>query len=336
MHRRKRANLRDVAERSGVSVATVSRVLNTPMRVSETTRSRVEDAIRDLRFTRSAAARAINTGRSNTIGALIPTLDHAIFAKFLGRLEQDLSARGLSLLVSTTGSDPAVELRKAEALLDIGVEGLIVSGMDHAQGFDDLIARFGVPVVLTSVYSQNARYPTIGYDNRSVAQTALGHLADLGHRRIAVIHGPTAQNDRTRARIAGLETSGLPVELSFAEGRLGVSGGVQAVVDLPRGANRPTAILCLSDVLALGALFELNRQGVAVPEDMSLMGIDDLAWARSSAPGLTTVRLPAEEMGARTAVAISAWVAEGDRPRSERLTEELITRASTRSIVSTG
>ena len=122
----------------------------------------------------------------------------------------------------------------------------------------------------------------------------------------------------------------LPVTLSFLEGRLGVSGGVEGVRDLLTRPERPTAILCLSDVLALGALFELNRAGLEVPQQMSLMGSDDLAGARSGAPGRTTVHLPAEDMGTRTAEALARWIEEGTRPVATRLHERLIVRNSTR------
>ncbi|QBF30904.1 LacI family DNA-binding transcriptional regulator [Thalassococcus sp. S3] len=327
MLKKKRANLRDVARMSGVSVATVSRVLNAPKAVSEPTRERVQAAMTELKFMPSAAARAINSGRSRMVGALVPTLDHAIFARFLEALEQRLAELGQSLVVSTTGGDPEVEAAKARELLDVGAEGLIVSGISQSGAFLERMEATDVPVVATSYFAPGHLFPTVGYDNRAVARTALAHLTGLGHREIAVVHGPVARNDRTAERLAALRES--QARLRFSEARLGVSGGTGAVEEILRARDGVSAILCLSDVQALGAMFELSRQGLAVPDDISLMGIDDLPWSRLSAPGLSTVRLPVQEMGARAAEALNGWIESHERPGALELKAELIVRGST-------
>ncbi|MEO0913466.1 MAG: LacI family DNA-binding transcriptional regulator, partial [Pseudomonadota bacterium] len=309
--RKRRANLRDVARAADVSVATVSRVLNSPASVSDGTRARVEAVIERLRFTPSAAARAMNSGRSRTVGALVPTLDHAIFARFLSALEARLSEDGLSLVVATTGGDAQVELEKAKGLLEIGVEGLIVSGIARGAAFAQLTDRTQVPVIATSYYDPACGLPTIGYDNRVVAQAALEHLCALGHRTIAVLHGPRRNNDRTEARIAGILERAEGLSVALYEAEIGVAGGSAAVARLVEGGLRQSALLCLSDVLAVGALFEFQRRGIGVPGQISIMGIDDLPGSSCTVPALSTVRLPVSDMGGQAAAALARWLETG-------------------------
>lgn len=327
--RKRRATLRDVAQAAEVSVATVSRVLNAPATVSPITRERVEGAIDSLRFMRSPAARAINSGRTRAVAALVPTLDHAIFARFLGAMETRLGELGLSLLVATTGGDPEREERKAWGLVEIGAEGLIVSGVSHSTGLDRLADRHDLPIVATSFFDPASTMPTIGYDNRAVARTALDHLTALGHRRIGVIHGPLEGNDRTQARLDALKASSDRGQLSFHAGDLGVGGGCRATAAALALPDSPTALLCLSDVIALGAMFELQRAGLGIPGDMSVIGIDDLSWSKHSAPGLTSVSLPVSEMGAEAAAALASWIETQERPDHRVLSHRLVPRGST-------
>lgn len=327
---RKRANLRDVAKLANVSVATVSRVLNTPDSVAENTKAVVNAAIAELRFVPSAAARAINSGRSRVVGALVPTLDHAIFARYLAALEQKLSEYRLSLVVATTNGDASVEAQKAQTLVDIGSEGLIVSGITHEPELFELIERCQLPAVATSYFDPDFLLPTIGYDNAGAGRIALEYLLSLGHSAIAVVHGSLNSNDRTLARLKGLEGHDT-ARLSFFEADLSIEDGCAATNKILSRDDRPTAILCLSDVLATGVLYELKRHKVAVPDDISVIGIDDLPGSAHTFPALTTVHLPVVRMGHATATAISEWIEHGKRP-SERLFEtDLVIRESTRA-----
>lgn len=325
---RRHANLRDVARAAGVSVATVSRVVNGKGPVSAATRAGVERAIATLGYAPSAAARAVSTGRTRMVGALVPTLDHAIFARFLQALEARLGAHGLSLVVSCTGGDPAAEADRAAALMDIGVEGLVVSGLARDPGLAQRLARRGLPVIATSVHEAGAAVPTIGYDNAGLAQMALRHLLGLGHRRIAVLHGPARQNDRTRARLQGLRREPA-ARLALHESAL-EHGAAGAALEAALAA-RPdtTAVLCLSDVLAQGALFAAQRAGLAVPGRLSILGFDDLPGSAETCPPLTTVALPVAAMGTAAADALAGWVERGERPAPRRLDAALVVRGST-------
>jgi LacI family transcriptional regulator len=329
---KRRSNLKDVARKSGVSVATVSRVLNSPEKVSSETRERVLSAIEELRFVRSAAARAINTGRSRVVGALIPTLDNAIFARVLDGLEGRLAHHKLSLIVATTDDDPVVEAQKAQELIDIGAEGLIVSGIHHDVAFEKLVDRVRLPIVGLSYYSTDYHLPTVGYDNYAIAQMALRYLCELNHTNIAIIHGPRWNNDRTRARITSLENAEMPVHLDYYEVGIAISEGCAAVSKILESGTPYTAYLCLSDVLATGAIYELQRNGLNVPGDISVTGMEDLPSSSYIYPSLTTVRLPVLEMGINAAEALANWLDKGDRPESLLLPSELMKRQSTAAV----
>ncbi|WP_170406477.1 LacI family DNA-binding transcriptional regulator [Ruegeria arenilitoris] len=326
---KKRANLRDVAKAAGVSVATVSRVLNEPGIVKRDTLEKVQKAIADLRFVPSAAARAINSGRTRFVGALVPTLDNAIFARFLAALERKLSEDGLSLIVSTTESEPAVEAIKAKGLVDIGAEGLIVTGATHSDEFHSLIERTMIPTIITSYFDGTNPLPTIGYDNKAAAQLALQHLIELGHRQITVVHGPVHNNDRTLARLSGLRSVHWEGQFTTVETDISLRGGAEAAVRIVGNSAKTDAILCLSDVVALGVLFGLQSKGISVPEEISLMGLDDLPSSAVAVPSITTVHLPVSRMGERAAIALARWISTQERPEAEMLEAKLIERNST-------
>ncbi|QMU56982.1 MAG: LacI family DNA-binding transcriptional regulator [Boseongicola sp.] len=326
---KKRSNLRDVAAQANVSVATVSRVLNYPDRVSAKTRDRVNSAIADLKFVPSAAARAINSGRSRMVAALLPTIDSAIYAKLINGVEDRLSGKGLSLMVAQTLGDPELECARAKQLIEIGAEALIVAGVHHSDAFFELIDNAQLPVVAISYFEENGRLPTVGYENWLAAEIAATHLADLGHRKVAVVHGPTDTNDRMRQRCTALKCSKLDVSFDFFQAEMSMEGGFRAVAEILRSTYMPTGILCFSDVIAHGVLSGLHSRDIAVPTHMSVMGMENLPASKFTFPPLTTVRLSVEEMGIKAAELISHWLETGTPQTSVNLPIELIRRAST-------
>lgn len=324
-----KATLRDVAKVANVSSTTVSRVLNDGPNVSNVIKEKVQTAIDQLNYTPSPAARALNTGRTHTVGALIPTLDHAIFAKFLDAVEKSLTSYNLNLVISTTGEDPDVEARHAKDLLNMGAEALIVSGKKRSLEFDNIIKRRPVPVIITSYHTLDAIYPTIGYDNVAISKIALDHLFERGYRSIAVIHGPTKNNDRTASRLKGIELDNRFENISYHEVEMSFGGACTATSKILAQNPRPTAILCLSDVLALGAMFELGRHNISIPNEMAVMGYDNLAWSAHSNPPLTTIELSVATMGKKVADQINNCLNEGEHITSEALKGRLIVREST-------
>ena len=326
-----RSNMRDVADKAGVSVATVSRVLNGTDGVTEATRQRVEKAAEDLSFVPSPAARAINSGRTHMVGALVPTLDHAIFSRYIDALELELVNRGFSLVVATTGGDLSRETARAENLLDLGVEGLFVSGITHSPDFDALIKRRDVPVVATSYFQDDNSLPTVGYDNAKVARMALTHLRDLGHNNIAVVSGFSENNDRTAARLEGIRNHG-QANLIFLQTDIAHEAAGDSAIALLNDHPALTAFLCLSDILAQGVLFRLQSRGVQVPGDISIIGIDDLPGSASTAPPLTSVRLPVAQMGRHAAAALAGWIEDDVKPGHHELFGTISLRQSTRRV----
>ncbi|MEM7242803.1 MAG: LacI family DNA-binding transcriptional regulator [Pseudomonadota bacterium] len=324
----KRSNLRDVAEYAGVSVATASRVMNTPDLVKPETRKKVNAAIEALRFVPSAAARAINSGRSRFVAALIPTLDYSIFSRFLNALEKRLSELELSLIVATTDGNPEIEAKKAKELINIGCEGFIVSGYSHNADFFKLIERSNLPTILSSTSQSVHGLPSIGYDNRASANLAVEHLVALGHKDIAVIHGSTSGNDRQRERVEAIKRNNL-VNARFFEGELSVGHGRETVQRVLGENYAATAFLCTSDIIAMGAIFGVQAAGKHVPSDYSIVGMEDISFAQHSNPALSTVRLSVAKMGEECANVISDWLETGTRPKSITLNSELIIRDST-------
>ncbi|MCY3874142.1 MAG: LacI family DNA-binding transcriptional regulator [Rhodobacteraceae bacterium] len=328
--RTKRSTVRDVAKAAKVSVATVSRVLNSPEVVQPDTRMRVERAIAELRFVRNAAAWSINTGRTNIVGVLLPSLESDLFAMTISAIEGKLEEFGLSLIVATTNEVQETETRKARELLDIGVEGLILTGVLHGDNLYELLDRAQIPVVAISNFDPTYRYPTVGYDNKAAARCGLEFLLGLGHRRIAVVHGPTETNDRMRDRVAGAVASEASVEVAYHCTELSMEGGGAAVREILRSGPFPDGVLCVSDILAIGVLFEFQRHGVRVPNHVSVMGLHDLPISQFISPRLSTVRLPSRRMGKSAAVALARWIEEGTRPSPILLPTELSVRESTR------
>ena len=326
---KRRKNLRDVARAANVSVATVSRVLNTPAIVSTDTRTRVLDAMKSLHFVPSAAARAINSGRTRMVAALLPTLDNSIYARLVDGLEHRLSAHGLTLVVAQTRDDQALKLERAKQLIDVGAEGFVVAGITQSEAFNALIEHTRIPVVSVSYYAPDHHTPTVGYDNWEAARIAVDHLQGLGHRNIAVVHGPRHNNDRTDRRCEAIEAIQVGGTFSLFEVDISFEGAAQATDRILREAPQATGILCFSDILAMGVLNALHRHGRRVPKDLSVMGIENLPNAAFTHPPLTSVRLQVQSMGERAADAIAIWLDSGERPDHARMPVEVIQRAST-------
>ena len=326
---KKRSNLRDVATRSGVSVATVSRVLNTPDKVAAKTRTRVEQAITDLKFVPSAAARAMNRGNSGMVAALLPTLDNAIYARVVNGLEARFREDGLSLIVAQTSDAPDVELACAKQMIELGAEALVVVGISHDPGLYDLINLTQRPVVAVSYFDAASSIPTIGYDNWQAATVAARHFAELGHRRVGVLHGPTASGERTRRRCEALRVQDFGIDFTFVEVDLSMAGGRDGLDRLLHTHPEITGVLCFSDVIAHGALHRANALALHVPDDLSIMGIENLPSSQFTYPQLTSVRLSVERMGVLAAEAILSWLQTEQRPRSVELPVELMPLGST-------
>ena len=227
---KKKPSVRSLAKVTGLSVATISRVLNKSDNVSDKTRTRVLSALQEHGYVMNSAARALATNRTRTIGAVVPTLSYSIFSRFLNAVEQHLAELGYALVVATSDGDLKAEAKRARELLDIGTEGLILSGAMHDPALISVMQEQNIPFICTSICDNNSDMPAIGYDNTMLAEKAINYLYSQGHQDICVVHGDVKNNDRTALRLQGVKraTKALSMTTSFLEGSLDVSGGVDA------------------------------------------------------------------------------------------------------------
>lgn len=326
--------LSDVARVAGVSLATASRALSEPERVREHTREHVRSAATMLGYVPHGAARALATRRSRTVGAVFPPVDNPIFAAATQALAHELAAAGYTLLLATHEYDPEAEAAATRALLERGVDGVVLIGLDHSPDLYQLLDRSRVPYELTWSLDPTGYRHCVGVAHRLASVRVTQHLLDLGHREFAVIAGFTAHNDRARERLAGVREAlaGRGLELRadrVLESQFSVAAGARAFAELARRAPGFTATVCGNDSLALGALAECARRGVRVPGEVSVAGFDDIEMAGAVTPALTTVRVPAAGIGRLAAARMLARL-DGRRVTTvEELPAELVVREST-------
>jgi LacI family transcriptional regulator len=330
--RRNRVRLSDVARDAGVSPATVSRAISEPGLLSHETLMRVRRSAERLGYRPDAAARALASGRSMTIGAVMPTLDNTIFAKALQSMQATLASEGYQLLVASHDYSAAAETEAIRMLVSRGVDGLLLVGAERAPEASSLLATSAVPVVLT--WSASATAPSVVVDNAAAGDMAASHLLGLGHTRIGVITGATHFNDRQRARLAGIrsaiERAGLPLPPSLVcEQPTTLAGGRMGCAKLLELAEPPTAIIGGIDLIAIGCMVEAQARGLGVPSDLSVAGIDDLDMSAHVSPSLTTVHVPTALIGAEAAQTLVAMLRQQPVKPVSMLPLELIVRRST-------
>lgn len=328
----RKVKLSDVARRAGVSPATVSRAISQPDLLSAATLKRVRAAAQALGYVPDGAARALASGRSMTIGAIVPTLDSTIFARFLQSLQSTLARDGYQLLVASHEMNPAAETEAVRMLLARGADGLILVGADRPRSTLDLLRTGSAPVVLTWCGAPDFACVTV--DNERAGYLAAQHLVELGHARIGMVTGRLSFNDRQRARLAGarqaMREAGHEIpdwrvneqDLSLAGGRIGCAALLQ--LDTP-----PTAIIGTIDLLAIGCLQEARARRLTVPTDLSIVGIDDVDMSAYLTPSLTTVHIPTGRIGQMAAEMVVSLLENGEARTHVDLPIELVVRRST-------
>ncbi|MBT0956054.1 LacI family DNA-binding transcriptional regulator [Alphaproteobacteria bacterium KMM 3653] len=325
--------LDDVARAAGVSTATVSRCLNAPDRVVPATREKVMQSVKALGYTPNFAARVMAAKRTHTIGAIIPTMENAIFARGLQAFQEALRNRGYTLLVSSSMYDPEVEKEQIRALVARGADGLLLIGHTREAQIYDYLEQQNMPVLVAWSYIEEARLPSVGFDNFGAMRALTEHILSLGHRRIGMISGLRAGNDRADRRIKGVQAAlaqgGLdPAALMLRETPYEVESATLSITSLMGEPAPPTAVICGSDVLAVGALRGAQAMGIDVPGQLSITGFDDMELSRIVTPPLTTVHVPHREMGRSAAEELIEMV-EGKRPgRSKRLDTYIVSRGT--------
>ncbi len=330
----KGASVSDVAKLAGVSTATVSRALRFPDKVSPAMLARVQHAAECLHYVVDGAARALRSRHTYMVGALIPSLDNAFFARATNVLQRELAEKNYSLVLACYEFDLKLEAALAKTLVERGVDGLVLFGLDHEPELVALMDRLEIPYLFGWSIDTTGRYPCVGMDNRKATARLTAYLWGLGHREFAIISGVTDQNDRARERVAGvlqvLESHGVTLPPSrLLQVPYTVRDGAQAMSTLLHHAERPTAVVCVNDILAIGALSQCRIDGVAVPAAISIAGYGDMEIAAFQEPSLTTLRTPTLELGRTMARHMLGRLAGQTVPWQTELPVELIERGST-------
>lgn len=326
--------LNDVAKRAGFSTATVSRCLNFPTQVSDKTRKTVLAAIADLGYSPNFGARAMAAQRTNTIGAIIPTMENAIFARGIQAFQEELNDHGYNLMVASSSYRLDMEERQIRALVARGADALLLVGHHRDAAIYQFLAAQNVPALVTWAYDPDGPRPSIGFDNRRSMQKMAREVLRLGHRRLAMITAETASNDRAAARLQGirdaLQEAGLEGgdDLRVLQTSYGIDTGAEALASLMQSDRPPTAVLCGNDVLAVGALGRAREMGLSVPGDVSIVGFDDIELAQVAYPKLSTVHVPHREMGRKAALALIRFLQDGTPIQPEELEADIHLRDS--------
>lgn len=333
------ATLHDVAHAAGVSTATVSRAFNRPDTVREALRQRVQAAAAELRYIPNDAARALASHRSRVIGAIVPTLDNAIFAQGVAAIQTRVEAAGYGLLLAANNYDLERELVQARTMVGQGIEGLVLVGTRHHPALRDLLREHRIAYVCLGAFAPAEEPTCVGFDNRRAAYVATRYLLELGHRRIGMVAGIRKDNDRAAGRVEGMrmamgeagvtlpDATGHAVDGWLVESAYTYEAARLATRRLLAGACPPTALVCGNHILALGALRECQARGLHVPRQMSIVGFDDLAPARQAHPAMTTIRVPTTQMGEAAADFVLAALA-GGAPSAVEIPFKLVIRAS--------
>lgn len=296
------------------------------------TRARIEAVVAELGYTPHFGGRALASNRTNTIGAVIPTMENAIFARGIQAMEDELSDRGVTLLIATSHYDDEREARQVRTLLARGVDAVALIGRSRPDSVYETLRGRGVPCVTLWSVDAEGGPPFVGFDNRAAARAMAELVLAYGHRRIAMIAGIAAGNDRAAARIEGtrdaLGASGVALEAPrLVETVYDLEAAAAAATRLMALDHAPTAIICGNDVLAAGALRGVRLSGRRVPEDVSVVGYDDIDLSTVVDPPLTTIRVPHRRMG-RAAAEMLLRMIDGETVESRRFDFELVRRQS--------
>ncbi|WP_433347618.1 LacI family DNA-binding transcriptional regulator [Micromonospora sp. CA-111912] len=316
------ANIKEVARHADVSVGTVSNVLNRPDTVAPATRQRVLEAITELGYVRNDSARQLRAGQSRTIAIVVLDVANPFFTDVVRGAEQVVEEAGAMLIVCNSGEDGARERRHLELLEEQRVRGVLITPVRHGSQphLEKLVDR-GIPVVLVDRGAGRASRCSVAVDDVLGGRLAMDHLLDQGHRRIAYLGGPfsIAQvAERHAGAAAALDERGDGAELRVATtASLTVAAGRRAAEDLLAlpARQRPTAVFCANDLIALGVLQEVTTRGMRVPADVAIVGYDDIEFAGAAAVPLSSVRQPREQLG-RTAAQL--LLEEGESGETHR------------------
>jgi LacI family transcriptional regulator len=327
--------IKDVAREAGVSIGTVSNVVNRPHVVAAATRSRVLSVIEELGYVRDESARQLRAGRSRIMAVLVLDLGNPFFVDLARGAEEAAHEEGLNVITCNSGQRLDLEASYLAMLAEQRVRGVLLSPVDTTGEALETFRRRGIPYVVVDRKVPLEEASSVSVDDVAGGALAAGHLLEAGHTRIAFVNGPHVL-EQCRDREAGVQSvlAGSGAELFVLEtSALDVASGRDAGARLLGISPRPTAVFCANDLLALGVLQTMVGAGVRVPDRMAIVGYDDIEFAAAAAVPLTSVRQPAKRLGRTAAELLIAETRGDDEPVERRqvvFTPELVVRGSTR------
>jgi LacI family transcriptional regulator len=327
------ATIRDVAQLAGVSITTVSHVLNGTRPVSADGMARVLQAVQELGYQPNAVARSLRMSETRMFGMIVPDNSNPYFAEVARSIEDAAFELGYSVILCNSDEDPAKEQAYLNLLIEKRVDGIAFVATGASENTLEPAHARGLPVVVVDREIEGSPWSSVLVHNSRGAREAVDHLARLGHRRIGCISGPRnlgPSSERVRGYREALRRNGLPVEpKSIVEGDFHAEGGYRTMNALLEREPKLTAVFACNDMMAVGALRAMREHGRSVPDDIALVGFDDIALASYTQPALTTIAQPYQELGRRVAQLLAKGE-RGDPAEQERIRLEprLVVRES--------
>jgi DNA-binding LacI/PurR family transcriptional regulator len=327
--------IKDVAKLAGVSTATVSHVVNKTRFVSQETAQKVLAAIETVGYTPNVHARNLASGRSRTLGLIVSDIANPFFPELVKSIEEQAAERGYDVTLANTNYDPQRTASCVRRLIEQRVSGVAIMTSEMDAALSRRLAEREIAVVFLDVGTVGPHTSNIVVNYEKGIRQAVEHLLALGHRRIAYVSGPQRMKSAARRKMAFVKTmkkyqASLHTAPSVFEGDLKAGGGQQAARELLRLDPLPTAVVSANDLMAIGALGELKAAGLRVPEDISVVGFDDILFASLADPPLTTVALSRADVGrAAVEALLHTLSAEGNVGREIKISTRLIVRGST-------
>jgi len=313
-----RVSIKDVAEAAGVSHSTVSRALSDSPLVKAETKARIQRLAQEMGYSPDAIARSLVTQKTRTVGVVVTTITDPFVAEVVQGVEDTAQENDYSVILASSASDPERELAAVEMLRAKRVDSVIVTSSRVGALYLEHLERFGVPVVLVNNHNeQSGRYTfSVSVDNQHGGHLATAHLVQRGHRSIGYVSGPEGRSDDVE-RLAGyrqaLDEADIPFDPALVvpgNGRL--DGGERALRTLTRVAKPPTAVFCYNDMTAIGLISAARQLGILVPENLAVVGFDNIPLAAHAYPPLTTIAQPQRDMGRQAMNMALALMSAGD------------------------
>ena len=327
----------DVARLAGVSTATVSRVINVPDSVREQTREKVRLAMTKCNYKYNALARGFVTKKSNTIGLIIPTINNPVFADSTLGVQEYADQKNIKVILGNSYYKYSQEENLVKVLRESQVDGLIITTTNLKGEVLKSLVDEKFPFVLLFSTIKSGPISAVGIDNYRGGYLATEHLVSLGHKRIGMVAGKFTMTDRSFHRWHGykkcLRDNGIAYDKELlVQTDYSLSGGRDSIKKLLNVPSPPTAVFCSNDYIALGAIKGARETGLTLPDDLSIVGFDDVQTASYMVPALTTIRQPAYEMGQRAAQLLLEMIEKKTKPVQDMMESTLIVRESTTTV----